>query len=263
MQGDSVFPIAPADHTALGTITNFGFLKGNGPDVVIACGIAIQLGKGTENTEMSGWPVIHFCSRVAAQLCTSGCSSQVTFSKRMSFPFLGLVKCGWQWYSLTSKVCQLSSLLWSVWAPRMTVRGLCLVKSSTVGVTSLSLSCLGTLRLISQGMARRVQLHRYSLYGLLVHKMYYTCTFQEEGWEQGALPVNLPSQEAEQAPTRALGTFGPMLLLSCSRLHRPMEFQGFLNQDISLSSTSPAENSASGRLVRTLGMCRSPSQPPR
>lgn len=75
--------------------------------------------------------------------------------------------------------------------------------------------------------------------------------------------MNLPSQEAEQVPTRALGTFGPMLLLSCSRLHRPMEFQGFLNQDISLSSTSPAENSASGRLVRTLGMCRSPSQPPR
>lgn len=57
--GDSGCPVAPAGHAARGPTTDFGFVQGNGPDVAVDGGIAIQLGKGTENTEMSVCPVTH------------------------------------------------------------------------------------------------------------------------------------------------------------------------------------------------------------
>lgn len=75
----------------------------------------------------------------------------------------------------------------------------------------------------------------------------------------GSHLTDLSSARAPLSPDLKLGTFGSVLLLFFSGLHRPTEVQAFLNQDTSLSSTSPA----SGKLERTLGMCRSPSQSPR
>lgn len=61
---------------------------------------------------------------------------------------------------------------------------------------------------------------------------------------QSRLPPDRPELcRAPLSPDLQLGTFGPILLLSFSELHRPVEVQTFLNLDTSLSSTSsPQEN---------------------
>lgn len=54
--GDRGCPVAPPGHAALGPTTNFGFVKGNGPDVAGDGGIATQLGKGTRKYRDEGLP---------------------------------------------------------------------------------------------------------------------------------------------------------------------------------------------------------------